>query len=193
MMLMIGDFRNQNIDNTPYSEEQIEFLLKIRNMIDWPWQCFACDNVSISKEKSAIGDAYVLKINDLCYMTTFPVDILDHRSIYEIAHGHVLLTGLGLGLGVLFACHNHKVNSITVVENNSVVLSKIASILVHKCNKSLRFIEHDANTWQPDMHFNFAYIDHCACDRADSERYIKYSDLVINWHDERVKLESTWR
>jgi len=192
IVLTIEKFRNQKLDNMPYTEGQIEFLMHVCNTIHWPWSCFEQDDVSITAQDSALGTSYVLKINDLCYMTTFPADILDHRSIYELAKGDVLLTGLGLGLGVLFACENPLVDSVTVIENNDVVMSKIAPLFVGECYSKVRFVNHDADTWLPDMHFDFAYIDH-AYSRANSERYEPYSDMVVNWYDERVKLEQTWR
>jgi hypothetical protein len=192
MMLTVELFRNQNIDKTPYSQEQMEFVIEICNQIKWPWSCFEDSDVSVSTISSVIGESYVLKINDLCYMTTTPADILDHRSIYETATGNILLTGLGLGLGFLMATHNTRVDSITVVESNSVVLKTIAPMLPVSNVSDVRFIEHDADTWNPDMHFDFAYIDH-AYSRANSERYCEHSDIVVNWYDERVKLEATWR
>lgn len=192
-MLTMDDFRYQSVDKTPYGNEQVEFVLHVCNTIGWPWDCVELENLSISTENSAVGIAYVLKIAGLCYMTTLPADILDHRSIYEIAHGSILLTGLGLGLGVLMANQNPHVDSIVVVENNHIVLETIVPMLEkNQLMKRVEFICADANEWEPGVRFDFAYIDH-DYGRANSERYQKYASYVVNWYDERMKLEETWR
>lgn len=191
-MITIEEFKESNVDNTPYTNEQLEFVLHIYNETAWPWECIECENMCVTKSKILNHDVYILNIDDMCYMTTLPADIIDHRSIYEDAQGSVLLTGLGLGLGVVLSCKNPKVDCVTVVENSAIVLSCIEPMLSKILTKPVRFIEFDANRWVPDMRFDFAYIDH-AYQRADSERYIPYSDIVVNWYDERIKLEETWR
>jgi len=192
-MLTISDMRNQNMDNTPYTDEQLLFVSSVLNNIQWKWTPFSSADISVEKQKGAFGDVYVLHIDKLCYMTTYPADILDHRTILEEAYGDILLTGLGLGVGVVFAYHNPKVSSITVIENNSTIIEKIAPMICKNMTRiTPNVIEQDANMWVPDRHFDFAYIDH-AYSRADSERYQEYCTRVVNWYDERVKLEKTWR
>jgi hypothetical protein len=193
-MLTIQEMKNQNIDKTPYTDEQLLFLNRILGVVTWPWVPFSEQNTSVKIHKGAFGDAFVLHIDDICNMTTFAVDILDHRMIFEGAFGDVLLTGLGLGLGALLAYHNSNVNSITVIENNPVIIEKITPMICNNMTRIVpKIIAEDANIWIPNKHFDFAYIDHHAGSRSDSERYLPYCSTVVNWYDERVKLEASWR
>lgn len=193
-MLTIEDFRNQNKDLTPYTDGQIDYLRMVYDVIQFPWKCFKDDNVEVQKHQGAFGDVFVLLIDGQCYMTTSPHDLLDHACLITEASGSVLLTGLGLGLGILLCDANSVVSSITVVENNPLVIKYIAPVIYQNTTRiTPTVIAADANTWVPNQYFDFAYIDHHACDRMDSERYHQYCSRVVNWHDERTKLEATWR
>lgn len=181
------------IDNTRYTDEQEAFIKQIMSVINWPWLCFSNNDLSIEKKIGKFGDVFVLRICGVCYMTTNAPDLLDHASIYTQASGDVLLTGLGLGLGVLYASANPLVESITVVENNENVIEFIMPMILNSNLRILpKLIKADANFWVPDTRFDFAYIDH-AYQRADSERYVDYCNDIANWYDERIKLEALWR
>lgn len=185
--------KNQNKDLTPYTDEQVDYLVKVLNTIVFPWTHLDTKNVKIKTEHGAFGDMFTLYIDGLCYMTTSAPDLLDHRSIFEEASGNILLTGLGLGLGVLLANANKNVTSITVIENHPLVIKHITPMVRKVCKRiSIKLIEHDANTWVSNQQFDFAYIDH-AYERADETPYISFCKTIVSWWDERQELEKTWR
>jgi hypothetical protein len=64
-MLTISDMRNQNIDKTPYNDEQLSFVTFVLNNIAWPWEEFTKDNVSIKTESGTFGKVFVLYIDNL--------------------------------------------------------------------------------------------------------------------------------
>jgi hypothetical protein len=185
--------RNQNKDLTPYTDNQVDYLVQVLNTIVFPWTCLDIKNVQLKTEPGAFGDTYALYIDGLCYMTTSAPDLLDHRTIFEEASGDILLTGLGLGLGVLLANANQNVTSITIIENHPLIIKHIAPMVAKACGRiPMNLIEHDANTWVPNQQFDFAYIDH-AYEKADETPYIPFCKQIISWWDERQELMKTWQ
>lgn len=185
--------KNQNKDCTPYTDEQIDYLVEVKNKMAWPWVCFKDGDVEVMSTQGCFDDVFVLKIKGICTMTTHAYNLIEHRSIYEQASGDVLLTGLGLGLCVLLCDINEKINSVTVIENNTTIIKNIMPLILKSCNRVVPIvIEHDANTWTPSKIFDFAFIDH-SCQRAEDERYIPYCKKIINWHDTMMENYLSWR
>lgn len=185
--------KNQTKDLTPYTESQVDYLHFVLNNMAYPWAPFSDGNVSLASEVGAWRDNFTLTIDGLCYMTTQGVDLLDHAKILEEATGDILLTGCGLGVGVLLADLNTNVQSVTILELNPIILSNIAPLLTASCQRiTPKFIECDANTWMLSRSFDFTFIDHAHA-RADDARYREQIPNVVNWYDERLALEATWR
>lgn len=194
MILTKEAIKNQNKDCTPYTDEQIDYLIEVKNKMAWPWACFKDGDVEVMSTQGVFEDCvFVLKIKGICTMTTHAYNLIDHRSIYEQAHGDVLLTGLGLGLCVLLCDINTNINSVTIVENNATVIENIMPVIFNSCNRIEPIVvEHDANTWAPSKIFDFAFIDH-SCQRAEDERYIPYCKKLINWHDTMMENQLSWQ
>ncbi len=191
MALTYEDIRNQKRDLTPYTDEQVNFLVNVLNTIPFPWKPFNEGNIDLHVTEGALGEEFVLNIDNQCYMTTSAPDLLDHQSILQ-ASGDILLTGFGLGLGVLYANANPNVKSATILEQNKDVIEHIAPMVLAKCtNKPINIIECDANTWNPDKQYNFGFIDH-AYQRADDFIYKLCCTKYVNWWDERKILEEGW-
>lgn len=136
MILTKEAIKNQNKDCTPYTDEQIDYLTEVKNKIAWPWVCFKDRDVEVTSTQGVFEDGvFVLKINGICTMTTHAYNLIYHRTIYEEAHGDVLLTGLGLGSCVLLCDINTNINSVTIVENNATVIKNIMPVIFNSCNR----------------------------------------------------------
>lgn len=180
------------LDKTPYSAEQMSYLDVVLEKITFPWHPFTQDNVVITQHD---GNWKIssLFIDGDCYMTNSAPDLLDHRRIFEEAEGDILLTGYGLGLGVILADLNPKVNTVTVVENNQTIIDMICPMVESVCSRiNVEVLYLDANIWIPEKVYDFAFIDH-DYQRADSERYAPFCKTLVSWWDERQALEKTWR
>ena len=192
-MVTIEDFRNQNKDLTPYTDLQIDYLCRVLNEVKFPWECFEDGNVKIQTHPGAIGNVFVLTINDQCYMTTSPPDLLDHACLLIEASGNVLLTGLGLGVGVLLCNANRNVSSVTIIENNPVVIKHIVPMILNSCDRiTPLIIEADANTWCSNHMFDYGFIDH-GYQKVEHDRYHTYCKQIVSWWDARCEVEATWR
>ena len=84
-------------------------------------------------------------------MTDTPYELNSTKDFVDRAHGHVLVTGLGLGLVVLALYKNADVESVTVIESNPDVIKltepRIRAVL--KGNNRFVVVEDDAFTWNP--------------------------------------------
>lgn len=180
------------LDKTPYKEDQMQYLDALLGQIVFPWHPFSQDNVEIVQHDGNWKISSLL-IDGNCYMTNSAPDLLDHRKIFEEAEGDILLTGYGLGLGVILADLNLKVNTITVVENNQTIIDVICPMVDSVCKRiKANVLYLDANTWIPEQIYDFAFIDH-DYQRADSERYTPFCKKLVSWWDERQELEKSWR
>ena len=184
--------KEQTKDRTPYTDDQIDYLVRVLNSVVFPWTALDVDDVQLKLEPGAFGDVFTLYIGGLCYMTTSAPDLLDHRSILEQARGDILLTGLGLGVGILLANLNENVTSITVIENHPLILKHIGSMIAEHSKVPLTLIEADANEWVPDRQYDFTYIDH-SYERADESNYAISCKQIVSWWDERQALVKTWQ
>jgi len=130
--------------------------------------------------------ATALYVDGDCAMTTMPEDLLDHRSILEEAEGSVLLTGLGLGVGVSFALANQEVIKVTVVEKDGEVIDAIWPLFKDEARAEV--IHVDADTFEPDEAFDFAYLDHRVLGDVpqESKDYFRARIPVVKvWAEER--------
>lgn len=178
---------NNQFDRTPYSKDQLDFIKSVQPLLANVWSVDTFNGIELRKEKG-LFTAYSLFIDDLCWMTSNALDLLDHRSILEDAYGDVLLTGLGMGLGVIYAAENPQVTSITVIERDQRILDLIVPMLSHL---TFSVIIADADEYAAGE-YDFVFIDH-AYARPDQDVIDKLSELASNsvvWFDERMKLES---
>lgn len=180
------------LDKTPYSIEQMDYLARVLEKITFPWHEFSKNNVEIIQQNGNWRIS-TLNINGNCYMTNSAPDLLDHRRIFEEAKGNILLTGYGLGLGILLSDLNPNVNTVTVVENNQTIIDVICPMVDSVCKRiKADVLFFDANIWIPQKVYDFAFIDH-DYQRADSEKYAPFCKTLVSWWDERQELEKSWR
>jgi hypothetical protein len=190
-----ASLKNQNKDLTPYTDEQLDYLAYVLNNMPFPWQPFKTSQIELAQVPGAWRDDFVLHFGDLCYMTTSGQDLCDHAKILQEAKGDVLLTGLGLGVGILLADLNPNITRVTVVEINEHVINLIGSQVAAACTRiKPRFIHADADIYAfgTKEHYDFAFVDH-SYQLADDSRFKARATTVVNWYWERKALEATWR
>ena len=188
---------NPQYDKTPYTIAQINFLSEVYSVIHDVWEPYDSDGVALVPSPGLVGTQYTLNIDGICNMTSGPIDLLDHCSILERATGDVVLTGLGLGIGVLFADHNPRITSVTVVECDRRVIVAVWPLLYQALKRiSPRLVVADANRWIPDQTYDFAFLDHAASARTSDEiigLYSMFAKDIVVWRDEYEKVIKTWQ
>lgn len=129
-------------------------------------------------------------------MNSNPIDLLDHRRILDEASGDVLLTGLGLGLGVLFANANPLVESITVIERDERVARLVWPMVARRLKTRCWFVLADADTYDySSENYSFAYVDHAA-EAPPAETVAKIaasSETVVVWWEEVHEVLASWQ
>jgi hypothetical protein len=92
-------------------------------------------------------------------MSNTPAELGDLAPFLRIAKGHVLVTGLGLGVMVAGLAAKKEVKKITVIEKSPDVIKLAASY--YRQRGRIRVIRADAFTWRvPEgSKFNFAWHD----------------------------------
>lgn len=91
-----------------------------------------------------------------CFMSDTPDEYRDALPFILEATGHVLVSGLGLGMVIKALLLKPDVASITVVELEADVIALVAP---HYADPRLRVINADAYTWRPDRQFDWAWHD----------------------------------
>lgn len=81
-------------------------------------------------------------------MSDTPQEKLDHVLPVQMAYGHMLVTGLGLGIVIRAMLLKPKVKSVTVVENSADVLSLVLPTLKAEFGDRLAVVEADALEWK---------------------------------------------
>lgn len=97
------------------------------------------------------GDYVRLLVDGKMMMSDTPWEIKTTDVFVAKAHGHVLITGLGLGLVVMDLLKKPEVNSVTVVENNVHVIRLTHARLrdLHAGDGQFIVSQGDAFTWKP--------------------------------------------
>ena len=84
-------------------------------------------------------------------MSDTPYELSSTQGFVDKAHGHVLITGLGLGLVVMALFKNKKVKSVTVIEKNVHVIRLTYPRVDKFLSEKYHFVvsHADAFTWDP--------------------------------------------
>ncbi len=137
----------KNIKSGKYSLEQNYYA---------PYECFVYDQIKeYGKdygEYTPIGyfknkfPYYVITENNLVWMSITPYEINTMKKSIDDAKGKVLTFGLGLGYYAFMASQKEEVESVTIIENSSSVISLFKEhILPHFPNKDkIHIIKGDA-------------------------------------------------
>lgn len=76
----------------------------------------------------------------------------DHWEFIYNARGHVLITGLGLGLCIAACLRKPEVKHITVVEIDADLIALVGK---HYQHRKVHIIQGDAFTWQPEKRIRY--------------------------------------
>lgn len=148
-----------HLDRTPYTDEEIEYFQKAYLLTDNRWSPTEGD-IEIRIREGRFGKIHEFFINGTYWMGTTPLDMLDHRVLLEAVEGRVLLTGLGLGLGVVFCLNNPKVQRVTVVEKDERVIEIIGNMLKLDQYPWIEILHSDADTFEITENYDYAFLDH---------------------------------
>lgn len=185
-----------SLDSTPYTPEQLDWLPQAYGVISDTWSDVNEDGLKLTRSPGRFGDVWSLCIDDFNWMNTNPVDLLDHRTILKGAVGDVLLTGLGLGLGVIFANANPNISSITVIESDWRVHRHVLPMVARRLQKPARIFVADADTYDYSKEsYDFAFIDHAreAPPTDTVEKIGACSRQVVVWWNEAHEVLASWR
>jgi hypothetical protein len=166
-------YRNVSLRNS--------FTHRAKLLIAGAWHDY-CKGGVIVQDRIA---SWALWIDGFNWMNTNDVDLLDHSCILDEFGGDIVLTGLGLGLGVLFAQANQYVTSITVIEKDLRIIDAILPMI--QADTEITVIHADADDFRYEDHqFDFAYLDHCN-ERAPDATIARVKEtvpIVRVWFDE---------
>jgi len=97
------------------------------------------------------GDYVRLLVDNNLMMSDTPAELAMTKEFVDRAHGHVLITGLGLGLVVLDLFNKPEVKSVTVIEKNVHVIRLTYPRINKFLSKRYEFIvsHKDAFEWKP--------------------------------------------
>lgn len=184
------------LDATPYTPGQLSWLPQAYGVVSGAWSKLAEDGLNLTSAPGRFSDVYSLTIDGFGWMNSNPIDLLDHRRILDEASGDVLLTGLGLGVGVLFANANPNVESITVLEKDERVARLIWPMVSQRLQTRCWFVLADADEYDysPES-YNFAFIDHAA-EAPPVEtvaRIAAFSETVVVWWEEVHEVLASWQ
>lgn len=184
------------LDSTPYTPGQLAWLPQAYGVVSGAWSELDEDGLILKSSPGRFSDIHSLTIDGFGWMNSNPVDLLDHRKILDQASGDVLLTGLGLGLGVLFANANPLVESITVIEKDERVARLVWPMVSQRLQTRCWFVLADADSYNYSSEsYSFAYVDHAAeAPPADTvEKIADCSDQVVIWWEEVHEVLASWQ
>lgn len=88
-----------------------------------------------------------------------PAEIAEHRRFYDVAHGRVLITGLGLGMIAAWVAAKPVVHSVTVIEKNADVIALVAPHFPPAIAAKIRILQADAYEWIQDGDYDAIWHD----------------------------------
>jgi spermidine synthase len=111
-----------------------------------------------SREVPAREGTYVkLYVGGTLMMSDTQMEHATNREVVRRAHGHVLITGLGVGMVLVPILATSDVQTVTVVEPSADVIALVAP---HFTDPRLKIVEGDAFTWRPDPGIRYDVIYH---------------------------------
>lgn len=130
------------------------------------------------------GEYVQLFINGWLWMTDTDMERRTNKEFIDYARGKVLIGGLGIGLllvNLVPKLESGEVTEITVLENNSDVISLVSKVLkdliIDKYN--IRIIEADVNSWIDEIDMEVERFDTIYFDIWDSIS----SDIIYEGKD----------
>lgn len=133
-------------------------------------------------------------------MSNTPAEINDHREIFELAEGHVLINGLGLGMAAEVIASKPEVKSVTVVEISPEVIQLVGKSMPKKVHVILG--DAFAPRFPPGMTaFDFAWHDiwtHLSLDNLKEMKQLEklhkgIAKKQLHWAKRDIERESKMR
>lgn len=158
-----------------------------------PYQALPFDDIKIDEnynEVSQIGyftdNFSYLAVNkdDVTWMSTDPNEINTMKPSIDRAHGNVLAFGLGLGYFPIMCAVKENVQSVTIVEKDSIIIEifKKHILPLFELKDKIRIIQDNAfNFIRRDLSkFDFLFIDIWHNPEDGLPLYIKFQHLLKN-------------
>jgi len=170
------------------SQTQADYVNLRRRQFANVWKEFELGGLKITFARNV----WCLNIEGFDWMCTNDIDFLDHACI-DAFDGDVILTGLGLGLGVLYAACNPRIRSVDILEADQRVIDAVWPMLQETGLLSDRFslIKCDADRFEASKRYDFAFLDHAKRNVPTStlQYFESISSETLTWWDEMQKLE----
>jgi len=115
------------------------------------------------REQVAAGTYTKLEVGGALWMSDTPSEIHDHRTLFMLANGHVLLNGIGLGMALGGVLRNPDVEQVTATEISRDVLNLTYDHyqeMADEQGKILVVEEVDCLTWKLKRGMRFDYVWH---------------------------------
>lgn len=150
------------------------------------WSCFRPGSYRVLRVDGQVMMSECLSEQETCV------------EAIELARGHVLVGGLGLGMILPPMLAKDTVETVTVVEANPLVHRLVAP---HYDHPKLSVILADVFTWEPDRRFDFAWFDiwpdKASKNRAEMaalarryRRHMNRGGQIRHWYQDQLKLYS---
>ncbi len=182
-------------DITPYTDQERSWLNSAYDLIRDKIEPAGCDGVVLRIGQHYCDPFWVLEIDKMCWMATAPIDLYSHKCILDEMHGSVCLTGLGIGVGLIFAEANPRIDSVVIVEKDERVAEAIWNIHYDRGNiQKSRLLITDADECEFEG-FDCVFIDHTPNTQVDTTvlQRAEKQTKVFNWYDIAIAIEDDWR
>lgn len=153
-----------------------------------------------------------LSVGGSCMMSDTQMEQRTNRDAVKLAHGDVLIGGLGIGMIVLPMLEDPTVDTVTVIEKHQDVIDLVAPTLKAWPNggQKLTVLQGDVKTWRPatkGRHWDLIYFDiwiGLCTDQVDEMKalhlafrpHVRAGGRVTSWEYEHLrdlKRAGRWR
>lgn len=126
-------------------------------------------------------------------MTDTPAEVREHLEAIDAAHGHVLITGLGIGMVAAAMLRNTlEVERVTVVEQSKDVLDLVAPTLFKRFGRRrLEVVNASAYEWDPGER-RFAFAWHDIWDDISDDNLPQMAQLKAKYAAHVVGAQACW-
>lgn len=126
-------------------------------------------------------------------MHDFPYELRKHLQFAKLAHGRVLITGLGLGCVARGCLANPAVKQVVVIENSPEVFGMVGP---HMPQKRLDIIFADARKWTKENGDGFDCAWHDlwteeSDSSSDSNLQLQHMEMIVNLFG-KVPIQGAW-
>jgi hypothetical protein len=129
-------------------------------------------------------------------MQDTPDELVTHLDFMLRAHGHVLVTGLGLGCVVRGCLANPRVRAVTVVERDQDVIRLVWPVLQREAGNRVYLVHADALEWVREaclVGFDCAWHDLWSDpDKEEQALQVSHGQLILHLRDQ-VPLQGAWQ